>query len=208
IEEDEVTFQLEGGDYSRREQTGGTYTPEDTKWVEDQLDSWYDKDGYTGTLDEYEKRIDVPADSFVAYKYVWYSDAIWKQCQVDPANCQVPNSVYYNKDGYTGTLTLDGRSGNDAVYSGLVTSEAYHYFRTRYRGYVTRPEVDTRTWDYYYSYYVWVTYYEKGVSFRIGINGAAKKSIRGWVRVNDEAIEVREVDSKINGVLRGQSFDI
>jgi hypothetical protein len=85
INGEQVTVQISGGAYTRRVQTGGSYTPADTKFVTNQTSTNYNSGGYTGTLTQYvHSGIYTPADT----KFVTNQ-----------------TSRSYNSGGYTGTLT-------------------------------------------------------------------------------------------------------
>jgi len=118
IEGDKVTIKVSGGSYSRREQTGGSYIPADSKYI----------DGITRG-------------------YASESD--------------IPSTISYNSDGYSGTLYL-GTGDYAPVYSPQVYGKDKPWVAWFY-GTVTRPASDTRTWRYYYQYNVTVNYIDNAI---------------------------------------------
>ncbi|MED1665070.1 Ig-like domain-containing protein [Brevibacillus laterosporus] len=111
-----VTFTLSGGSYTRTIQTGGSYTPPDSKEV-------------TTTQ---KKTTNQTSYSF-------------------------PSSVSYNSDGYSGNLSKDGSPDRFLAW-GSTGSTAVYQFTQKYRGTVTKPASDTRTYAYYYQYTVTIEY--------------------------------------------------
>lgn len=163
---DEVTFQVSGGSYTRRVQTGGSYTPADTKHVTNQPRANYNSGGYSGTLSRYvHSGSNTPADDkFVNDYYVprstqtyyRYDGSKWVWLREDMLGSW-PSSVSYDSGGYTGTLAPAGyefysdkksyvwptnpKSGDVFMrYTGVTNKE--------YRGTVYRPASDTRVYRY------------------------------------------------------------
>ncbi|MGG0810958.1 Ig-like domain-containing protein [Brevibacillus laterosporus] len=110
---DEITFNLSGRPYDRVVQTGGSYTPSQSKT---ETDARYGTSNTSSTPPSF------------------------------------PSSIPYSQGGYSGTLYKSG---------GVVTREplpgAWH-FTQNYSGTVTKPAVDTRTYDYFYAYTATVDY--------------------------------------------------
>lgn len=164
----------------------GSHTP--SKTVTDSLTNTtgsfpssisYNSGGYSGTLYKSGSVTQVqtggtyiPADSFVAEETRSFSRS-GDPCNLPPFNA--PDNIPYNSGGYTGTLKWVEKTnfnyvrcpetdGTDTLYATSLT--------IRYRGTVTRPEIDTRTYSYtqnysgtvygsttyYYSYNVTLTY--------------------------------------------------
>nr|WP_162306344.1 Ig-like domain-containing protein [Brevibacillus laterosporus] len=110
-----VTFNLSSGSYTRRIQTGGSYTPPDSKEVT--------------TIQE--KFTSQPDYSF-------------------------PSSISYNSGGYSGNLSKDGSP--DKVNRSPGSAVSIYQYTQKYRGTVTKPGSDTRTYAYYYQYTVTIEY--------------------------------------------------
>lgn len=128
IEGDEVTVQVSGGTYTRRVQTGGSYTPEDSR-IEDTY--------RTQTSSEVPAGIGYGTPSF-------------------------PSSISYNSGGYSGTLSKYGSyttSNPSCRYDSRFEKEfCYVTWFQGYRGTVTKPASDTRTYSYYYQYTITFDY--------------------------------------------------
>lgn len=124
---DRVGVRLTGRSYDRREQTGGSYTPEHEKWVTNQSSSWYSSGGYSGNLSQYQAGGSyTPEDS----KYVSGQTSSW-----------------YNSGGYSGNLSQYTYSGSyTPSHSKTVTEE---HIESIYRR--------RHTWDYssQFGYYTW-----------------------------------------------------
>lgn len=137
-----VTIQCSNGAYSRRVQTGGSYTPSDTKTV---TRSYI----VTGTRE-----------------FVW--DASSQKWLHNNTTWDIPPSQNYNYDGYSGTLYPTGSLYNIPSVSGTTPSSpgSTHGQKTSviiratqdYSGSVTKPGSDTRTYQYYYQYTVTIDY--------------------------------------------------
>ncbi|WP_211222001.1 Ig-like domain-containing protein, partial [Brevibacillus laterosporus] len=110
-----VTFTLSGGSYTRRIQTGGSYTPPDSKEV-------------TTTQEKFTSQPD--------YSF--------------------PSSISYNSGGYSGNLSKDGSP--DKVNRSPESAVSIYQYTQKYRGTVTKPGSDTRTYAYYYQYTVTIEY--------------------------------------------------
>ncbi|WP_197490705.1 Ig-like domain-containing protein [Brevibacillus sp. SKDU10] len=110
-----VTFNLSSGSYTRRVQTGGSYTPPDSKEVT--------------TTQEYI---------------------------TSHPNYSFPSSISYNSGGYTGNLSKDGSP--DKVNLSPGAAVFIYQYTQKYRGTVTKPGSDTRTYAYYYQYTVTIEY--------------------------------------------------
>jgi hypothetical protein len=118
-----VTFTFSNGAVSRTVQTGGTYTPADSKTVS--TSQTYSASG----------------------------------CSIP----KYPSSIYYNSDGYSGTLSKSGTHSSGYV---LCEADGKLYPTTitvSYSGTVTRPASDTRTYAYYYQYTVTINYVDNFV---------------------------------------------
>lgn len=83
---EKVTVRVSEGETSRREQTGGSYTPSDTKFVTEQISPNYISDGYEGTLSKY-------IDHYNTIEF----DRKWVTNQLSPN---------YDSGGYIGRLSM------------------------------------------------------------------------------------------------------
>ena len=110
-----VTFNLSSGSYTRGVQTGGSYTPPDSKEV-------------TTTQENITSN----------------------------PNYSFPSSISYNSGGYSGNLSKDGSP--DKVNLSPGAAVWIYQYTQKYRGKVTKPGSDTRTFAYYYQYTVTIEY--------------------------------------------------
>ncbi|USG67458.1 hypothetical protein NDK47_09345 [Brevibacillus ruminantium] len=134
-----ITFNLSGGAVSRRVQTGGSYTPADTKDVTDTR---------TGK----------------GYIYYKWDGANWDYSH---ESGQASSSISYSSGGYTGTLTRTGFERTSGITQhplpqnptkGQTAVDSSFDWRATYSGPVTKPASDTRTYADYYQYTVTVEY--------------------------------------------------
>lgn len=135
-----VTLSLSGGSSTRSVQTGGSYTPSDSK---------------TAT------------DSKTFYGEVMYLCGLNKTWTISKReNPVVASTLSYNKDGYYGALSLSNSTSvyGDPSLSGTACSENGTSSSStlsqsgQYSGTVTKPSSDTRTYTYYYQYIVTVDF--------------------------------------------------
>lgn len=163
VSDDTITFNLSGGTYSRRVQTGGSYTPSDSKTASDSRTSSsndlpssisYSSGGYSGTL--YGQGVNQtvisgsPAGSKTATgsRSVSYSSS--KSCShaLSELNSQGPSTISYSDpQGYSGTLSKSGLTSSSCEWSdGLHRASG----TMGYSGTVSKP--DTRVYQYSQSY--------------------------------------------------------
>lgn len=137
-----VTFNLSNGTVTRTQLTGGSYTPADTKTV-NQTIRYY--------LKQYSK---------------WNGTQWVLSRETLSPYSSVQSSISYNSGGYVGSLGQNGYNyvdsegypspSNPSVgqeYQSASASVDYYY-----SGPVTRPASDTRTYAYYYQYTVTIDY--------------------------------------------------
>lgn len=164
VEGDRATVKVSDGEVTRTVQTGGSYNPAESKYVDGQTSPNYNVGGFSGTLEQYVYSGSyLPADS----KYV-----------------DGQNNAYYNQNGYTGYLQpyiagyeekLVQRYADYFISSGscpeLYPGGSYHFSYytedvmgaktcyygytvtenvsiTKYQGTVSRPASDTRVYRY------------------------------------------------------------
>lgn len=170
IDGDKVTVEVKGASYTRRVQTGGSYTASDSKFVTNQSSPNYNSGGYSGTLSSYVASGSyTPADSktVTTTKSANYEDFqnYFELLPTQEAALQkvgLTSSLSYDSGGYKGTLNrVSVNASGDSIvgnYSGTVTKPASDTRYYRYEGTVTKPASDTRTYDYYYQYDITVEY--------------------------------------------------
>lgn len=147
-------------------QTGGSYTPADTKYVSGQTSSWYNSGGYSGSLSSYlysgsytaaqSKTATDYRTGYYQYYWAWVSSTQWgPKTLYRQVGTPFPNAVSYNSDGFTGTLYKNGgevyerqETANWDRSSPGNPSYATEYYRQNYSGTVTKPASDTRVYRY------------------------------------------------------------
>ena len=175
---EEVTVALSNGAYTRRPQTGGSYTPGDSKFVTGQTSSNYNSGGYSGTLSQYlysgsytsSDTKFVTGQTSPTYNvggYVGTLSSYVISGTYTPADSKTVSTtrelndghpgdfeIPYNSGGYSGTLSwvgaTEGYTGTKWFheYRGVVTRPASDTRVYRYEGNVTRPASDTRVYRY------------------------------------------------------------
>jgi hypothetical protein len=168
VSDQTITFQLQNGSVSRTVQTGGSYTPADSKTVTDSRTSSsnnlpssipYNSGGYSGTL--YGQGVTQTVvsgsagDSKTVTETRTYEGSVFEAGNWDQvyaaALAGLPSSISYNSGGYTGTLTKTSakiisqrtkKSGDSSTF--YATAEG------TYSGTVTKP--DTRVYQYSQNY--------------------------------------------------------
>ncbi|MBO0589760.1 hypothetical protein I2484_20995, partial [Sporosarcina sp. E16_8] len=165
VDGEKVTVKVSGGNPSRKVETGGSYTPEDTKYVEGQTSSSYNSGGYVGNLLQYV-----------------YSGSYTPSHSIEVTG---QSSSYYNSGGYSGTLSqyyygpgpsslrlISSNHGYGQDHSGMSGNGQYFYECNpsngnpqggwfcklyevipgepiyKYRGTVTKPASDNRVYRY------------------------------------------------------------
>lgn len=177
----QIAVRVINGTKTKTEQTGGGYTPSDSKTVTNQASSNYNSGGYSGTLTRYlysgsytpadSKTVSVQSTHSRSTQYIRTSSG-WS---IMYDNGPAPSTMSYNSGGYSGTLTTGGTGATNVRYEGDTNSTtigaSYWHFRDfnntytgtvtkpavdtevyRYKGTVTKPAVDTRTYTDYYQY--------------------------------------------------------
>jgi hypothetical protein len=168
VSDQTITFQLQNGSVSRTVQTGGSYTPADSKTVTESRTSSsnnlpssipYNSGGYSGTL--YGQGITQTVISGSAggsktvtetrtYEASVFEAGNWDQVYA-AALAGLPSNISYNNGGYTGTLKKTSakiisqrtkKSGDSTTF--YATAEG------TYSGTVTKP--DTRVYQYSQNY--------------------------------------------------------
>ncbi|QTB15455.1 hypothetical protein J2B92_09825 [Lysinibacillus sphaericus] len=119
---EEVTVKVSKGNVSKKVQTGGEYIPADTKFVTEQKALDYNKDGYRGTLQPYDK---IPASS---KKIVDYEQPLYGRIGYACKNGQWEN------DGYSTNWNRDTKYSDSEGYEG--------YIGERYGGTFKKVEMD------------------------------------------------------------------
>ncbi|WCK57682.1 hypothetical protein PP175_26975 (plasmid) [Aneurinibacillus sp. Ricciae_BoGa-3] len=168
----QVTVNVSNG-YGTVVQTGGSYTPADTKWVSGQTGSYYsDWQGYWGWLSSY-----VESGSYTpqSCQTVWvnihsmYWDYFGREYYyaggyVQPHVYKFYNAFYYDNDNqplYSSTefpyYDYSTWSWAEWFYANVCTP-ASDTRVWKYQGNVTRPAVDNRTWESRYAYTVTIKY--------------------------------------------------
>lgn len=196
ISGDDVQVRLSGGSYTRRVLTGGSAA--NSKYVTNQSNSYYNLEGYTGTLTRYVSGTTTgPSQSKTV---TTYETRTYEWCNSYPAytaEWDFASSKPYNQDGYTGTLYAQGspaRTDNydygecapgvprslttrTQTYSGTVTKPGDTVDVYRYQGTVTKP--DTRTYDYYFQYDVTADYADNSAPTVPGVIVNPKDFVKG-----------------------------
>lgn len=146
---DKVTVKMTGGVKTKNIQTGGTYTPADTKVVTGQTSSYYNVGGYVGTLSQYQYSGSyIPGDS--RYEFI---ERIHSVSEVPGL---MNGSIYYSSGAYSGYLSYtswtDYMGMAKVFYGGYISTPSSDTRVYRYQGSVTKPAVDTRTYADVYQY--------------------------------------------------------
>ncbi|MBO0587627.1 hypothetical protein I2484_10040, partial [Sporosarcina sp. E16_8] len=187
VDGEKVTVKTSGGNPSGQKQTGGSYIPEETKFVTGQPSSSYNVDGYKGNLQMYlYSTNNIPGPSKVLvnqyYGEGWatalYTNTTWEPMRITSITqhfSQGP-TPYSDAEGYTGTVQITAYPGGDNCYShnygvNMQCSIAYSLYASgtvskpgtvsnvyRYKGNVTKPAEDTRTYTDTYKYEVTFDY--------------------------------------------------
>lgn len=122
---EEVTVKVSKGNISKKVQTGGEYIPADTKFVTEQKALDYNKDGYRGTLQLYDK---IPASS---KKIVDYEQPLYGKMGYACHNGQ------WEKEGYSASLNRHTKYSDSEGYEG--------YIGEKYGGTFEKIEMDYNT---------------------------------------------------------------
>lgn len=188
VVDDLATLQFAGGSWSRRVQTGGSYTPSDSKQV------------------TYERLA-------IIYRYEKWDGTSWVYAY--DSTIPFPPATYnYNVDGYSGTLSKYGvyvpegpwdyynypRPSNPKVGDTQVV--AYRRYVQTYVGTVTKPGSDTRIWRYYYQYTATINYLEKSLNIVYKVDGELRESVDGWVKIDGELKQITSIHIKTDGELK------
>lgn len=141
--------------------SSGSYTPASSMFVTNQTSSSYNSGGYSGYLSSYVysgSYTPFHEDYISGYRegsYTWGEVCLggdgsysWKsEASVKPVSW-----ISYNSNGYSGTLSLYTWSGVHEQNGNTCGSKPYKLKKYKnhyaYRGYVVRPEQDTRTYRY------------------------------------------------------------
>lgn len=198
----EVTVKMNGGDYFKRVQVGGSILPAESKEVIEQDTAIYDDGEYTGTLEQYvfEGQL-IPED--VKYAEVSAEDAITgKVAGTDGAAstaiaqelAKISSGTYsvpYVDGDHSGTLVstketvvstwvaMEGGTSYEFyeiyyVLGGNVTKPSEDTRVYKYRGTVVKPEEDKRVWEHYYKY---------DLTFNYQINSSPEMDLPEMVQV-------------------------
>lgn len=167
ILKDVISIKLTNGTSTRKEETGGIYTPADTKYVTNERSSNYNSGGYTGTLSQYVySGTLVPADSKVYNTYRRATaTAAWKVINGEwvagaTIGGTLEESYYYSSGGYSGTIYRTTYRGESANFDNALwgpdtpaspegaTVSITAWIEYNYSGTIYRPESDTRVYRY------------------------------------------------------------
>ncbi|MBO0589276.1 hypothetical protein I2484_18445, partial [Sporosarcina sp. E16_8] len=165
----QVTVKMKDGVPIRREVTGGSYTPPDTRFVTNQSASYYNSGGYTGNLTAYQTS---EVQEYVSHILSGYNVHVSSGWSGVITNFEFPETYRYNTGGVVGYIPISKIvSGNwytfetniyrqdvTVTYAGMATRLS----ATRYQGNVTKPATDTRTYTDTYQYAITFDY-EKDV---------------------------------------------
>lgn len=125
IDGENITVKVSNGSVVRTVQTGGTYIPSDTKFVTEQKTLEYNKDGYKGTLQLYDK---LPPST---KKIVDYEQPLYGKIGYACRNGR------WEKDGYSSNWNRDIKYSDADGYEG--------YIGERYGGTFKKIDMDFDT---------------------------------------------------------------
>lgn len=134
-----IKVEVSDGSYTRRVQTGGSYTPGDSKTVTDSRTS--SKSGYV----------------------ICNPSGTWPS---NPGFAVNPESISYSSGGYSGTLSKVSNSVSGIPTGACSSGDAMDFTSTTtsyYSGTVTKSGSDTRTYQNYYEYEVSVDYVKNAI---------------------------------------------
>lgn len=174
----QVTVQVSGGSISNTVQTGGSYTPSDSKTVTDIMSgrgtSWLPILG-TPSIPSFPSNI--------SYNSGGYSGVL---------SSSISESGWY-RSGVT-TTTENPTTGAVTVHELYLNDYTAHYSGT-----VTRPASDTRTYAYYYQYTITFDYIDF-VAPPVNINGVWREVKEVYTNVNGTWRKVTSIYGNVNGV--------
>ena len=181
---EKVTVNVSNGVITRKVQTGGSYTPADSKIATDSRQTSaggnpaslpaslsYNSGGYSGTLnksgnatvingspagDVIARRKGVSRDGWLTVASSVPMESYWE------INTSTESGTLYKDPGSQDwdTKEVDGERlyRAYAYYSGTLTKSDTRVWKQNYSGSVTKPAEDTRTYAYYYAYTATIEY--------------------------------------------------
>lgn len=176
----DVTVTMDGGDYFKRIQVGGSVLPAETKEVIAQDKADYDDGDFAGTLSQYVfsgqyipediKYAEVAAATVITGSVPGVEDASLAEMNAELAKIRSGfYTVPYTDGTHSGTLAstketvvqtwVEDVAGVSHefyeiyyVLGGNVTKPSEDTRTYKFKGTVTKPEQDLRVWEYYYKY--------------------------------------------------------
>ncbi|MBO0603770.1 hypothetical protein I2483_19135, partial [Sporosarcina sp. E16_3] len=219
VDGEKVTVKVSGGNPSRKVETGGSYTPEDTKYVEGQTSSSYNSGGYVGNLLQYV-----------------YSGSYTPSHSIEVTG---QSSSYYNSGGYSGTLSqyyygpgpsslrlISSNHGYGQDHSGMSGNGQYFYECNpsngnpqggwfcklyevipgepiyKYRGTVTKPASDNRVYRYQGNVTKPATdtrTYEDRFQYEISLDYERVVPVQKWTKGNQIVEFFKNAGVELNG---------